>query len=104
MKKNELNQQIESEIKNMIKDISCYSCRGEQISIVSDISVNLNNNFAENMAEMVEFNGCAEFGFLVPSIKGEKPDIQYAHYNFKGHATICNFKVVKVEMPIFINK
>ena len=104
MKRNELNQQIESEIKNVIKDKSCYSCRGKKISVVSDISVNLTNNYAENMSEMVEFNGCAEFGFLVPAIEGEKPDIQYAHYNFKGFATIRNFKVVKVNMPIFINK
>lgn len=97
-----LNQKIESEIKELINDKSYYVCRGEQISIVTDINVNLNDDYAMHMSDTVIFNGSAEFGFLIS--KEEKPDIYYSHHNFTGNATLDNFKVVKVGKPIFIHK
>lgn len=97
-----LNQKLESEIKKMIKDQACYSCRGEQICIVKDIQVNLNEDYSTHMSENVNFNGSAEFGFLIP--QKEKPDIFYSHHNFTGTAIVNNFEVIKVETPISINK
>lgn len=97
-----LNQKLESEIKKLIKDQSCYYCRGEQICIVKDIQVNLNEDYSTHMYENVKFNGSAEFGFLIP--QKEKPDTLYSHHNFTGNAVVNNFEIIKVETPITINK
>lgn len=99
-----LNQKLESEIEDLIKDKSCYVYRGKKIAVVKDIQVNLNDDYAAHMQETVIFNGSAEFGFHVLAIEGEKPDILYAHHNFTGDAMIKNCKVINVKTPIFIHE
>lgn len=98
----DLNQRLELAIKNKIQDKSNYVCRDKQISEVKDIRINLTEQYATHIVDRVKFNGNAEFGFFVQT--GDLSDTLYCHLDFSGYATIKNFEVVEVDVPISINK
>ena len=96
-----LNQKIEEEIKAKISDKSAFTCKDETITDVSRLTLNLNEDYAQNMPERVLFNGNARFEFE-PKVKNLVENSAICH--FSGYATIQDFHVVKVDKPIRIEK
>lgn len=92
-----LNQQLAEEITKIISDISYYSCIGNTITKVNDICVCLDEDYASNIVEEISFNGSAEFWYVVPN--GELS----TRCNFRGKATIQDFKVANICKPIIIH-
>lgn len=97
-----LNQKLEKEISCLISTSSSYKCRDKKLLKVSKIQIFLEKDYANNISEHIYFDGIADFTF-----KGDIEGVPFytlPSIHFKGEAEVCDFKVVKVATPIFINK
>ena len=98
---NDLNQKLEQEIKNLIKDVSCYKCSGESIKKVEDIHVWLDTDYAKNLPRETTFTGTASFSF--EKLNGNLI-VTPSPIQFSGIAEVEEFKVTDVHTPIIITK
>ena len=86
-----LNNKIEKEIADFLLKRNTFICRNEKIVKVDHIHVNLNEEYAKNMDERIEFNGSAQVWL-------EAPCGSTSHESFfNGVAILKDVKVIDIE-------